>query len=130
MNGSDEDLRDRFAALRREEEARTPEFARLLKTRVERVRRWPAVSMTAAAVCTVIVIAVALWLGRAAWRPHQEQRAAVASITAWKSPTDFLLETPGSEMLRTMPELGFSRVETKAGAAGNKYRQGKRKTLP
>ncbi len=34
------------------------------------------------------------------------RRQTVASITEWKAPTDFLLETPGSELLRTVPEIG------------------------
>jgi hypothetical protein len=130
MNGNDEDLHDRFAALRREEGAQAPEFARLFNTREERVRRWSPAHVAAAAVCLAITIATALLLVHGPWRPQQGQRAPVASITAWKSPTDFLLETPGSELLRPMPELGFSRVDAKAPAPENKNRQAKRKVLP
>jgi hypothetical protein len=130
MNGNDQDLRDRFSELRKEEEAQAPEFARLLKARAEQVRRWSPAYVAATALSLAITIAAALWLVHGPWRTRQGMQAPVASITAWKSPTDFLLETPGSEMLRNMPELGVSRVEAMPPAPGNKNRQAKRKALP
>lgn len=134
MTGNDQDLRDRFAALRRDEETQAPEFAGLIGSRRERGRRRP-IKLIAAMAFSAAMIAAALFMGRAPWnrefwRPHLEPGSQVASITKWKSPTDFLLETPGTELLRTVPDLGVLQPETKAAEPGNKYPQTKRKVLP
>jgi hypothetical protein len=47
-------------------------------------------------------------------RPHRHQSSArvpVPLISQWRSPTAFLLKTPGDELLRTVPRLGASAVE-------------------
>ena len=96
----DELLRRRFAGLRREEQQWMPEFATTWaqKTSVPRSwKRWFAV-----ATCALIALATLLWM-RSTKRPENN---TVASITEWKAPTDFLLETPGRELLRTVPEIG------------------------
>lgn len=99
--GSDDALRDRFTMLRREEEQQAPEFASLWRRTVRAPRskkQWRI-----AAACLLIMVAAVLWL-----RSTQRRNAdfSVASITDWKAPTDFLLETPGRELLRTVPEIG------------------------
>ncbi len=97
----DDALRDRFAALRREEERQAPEFASLWPGRARAPRgktRW-----LVAAVCALIVVAAVLWLRSAGRKPAD---VSVVSLTEWKAPTDFLLETPGRELLRTVPEIG------------------------
>ena len=99
--GLDHDLRGRFAALRHEEEQQAPEFAALWRHRPRSSRgkaRWLAV-----AACVVIVAAAVIWQRAPGRRP---QDFSVASITEWKAPTDFLLETPGRELLRTVPAIG------------------------
>ena len=109
LRGSDADdmLRRRFAVLRREEQQHAPEFARLWETRAG-VRRRQARWVTAA-VCALIAVLALLWMRSAQRRPDER---AVASITEWKAPTDFLLETPGRELLRTVPEIGQWHVYT------------------
>jgi len=42
----------------------------------------------------------------ASHRPQPEPGKPVASLMEWKPPTDFLLETPGRELLRTVPAIG------------------------
>jgi hypothetical protein len=96
----DRGLHARFAALRHEEEQQVPEFASFWR-RVPRSSRSRARWLVAAA-CVVIVLAGILWQ-RAIRAP---QDLSVASITEWKAPTDFLLETPGREWLRTVPAIG------------------------
>jgi hypothetical protein len=96
----DGDLRDRFASLRREDAHHVPEFARLWRRR-EHVARHKGRRIAIAA-CALIALAI-FWLRSA---QHKSHDAAVASITEWNSPTDFLLETPGRELLRTVPEIG------------------------
>jgi len=100
----DRDLRERFAALRREEEAGAPAIEGLVararaRTRGEalRIRRPVLVLATAAAVLLVIAL---LDL-------HKPPRPfPVPSITEWRSPTDFLLQTPGREVLESLPRFG------------------------
>ena len=103
LNGSDSDdmLRRRFAVLRREEEQQAPEFATLWMTRAGTrpgCGRW-----IAAPACALIALLALFWMRSAQRRPDNK---TVASITEWKAPTDFLLETPGRELLRTVPEIG------------------------
>src|SRR6476659_5864137 len=45
---------------------------------------------------------------------HKAADVSVASLAEWKAPTDFLLETPGRELLRTVPEIGEWRGYTVA----------------
>ena len=106
--GSPDDmLRHRFAALRREEDQQAPEFATLWKARAgarRRQARW-----FAAAACMLVALLALLWIRSVQRRPDDK---TVASITEWKAPTDFLLETPGRELLRTVPEIGEWQVYT------------------
>lgn len=118
LRGSDSDntLRRCFAALRRDEEQHAPEFASLWKARVGTrrrkaragTRRRPA-HWLAATACVLIALMAFLWV-RSTQRRAEEK--TVASITDWKAPTDFLLETPGRELLRTVPEIGEWQVYT------------------
>jgi len=109
LGGSDSDdmLRRRFGVLRREEEEHAPEFGRLWHGRAH--ARRPQTRWFMAAACVLVALLAFLWI-RSAQR-HSEEKA-VASITQWKTPTDFLLETPGRELLRTVPEIGQWHVYT------------------
>ncbi|MFY9608154.1 MAG: hypothetical protein WAU45_05995 [Blastocatellia bacterium] len=44
---------------------------------------------------------------------RQSTKHAAPLISQWRSPTEFLLKTPGDELLRTVPRLGASSVEIK-----------------
>lgn len=100
-NTNDAGLRDRFAALRSEELKIAPEFSSSWrgKPRVPR-RRWRGLVVTA---CALVVLLAVLWL-----KPERDRGrpSEGASITEWKAPTDFLLQTPGREFLRTVPQFG------------------------
>jgi hypothetical protein len=100
MNGDDRDLYEAFQALRREEEAGVPRFA---LPAVAAHGRYPLAVATA---CLIAVLAAALWLmpGHHA-RSGRPERAA-ASITSWTPPTDFLLKTPGRELVEGVPSIG------------------------
>jgi hypothetical protein len=104
---SDNTLRRRFVALRREEDQQAPEFATLWKARAGKRRR--QTRWFAATACALIALLAFLWI-RSVQRRHDDK--TVASITEWKAPTDFLLETPGRELLRTVPEIGEWQVYT------------------
>ena len=118
FGGSDSDdmLRRRFAVLRQEEEQHAPEFAGLwnacaatrrqgkARAGVRRQVRW-----LAATACALAALLAFFWIRSAQRRPEE---TTAASITEWKAPTDFLLETPGRELLRTVPEIGQWQVYT------------------
>jgi hypothetical protein len=100
----DEDRDDRelaaaFSALRREEQEQLPPFAEVVRRgrarslRSESSRRhrllWAAAG--------IVLAVLAVWLGL---RPPTQPLPGVApSLAEWRSPTDFLLETSGQEIL-------------------------------
>jgi hypothetical protein len=96
----DRDLARAFAALRREERRQGPAFAdlwRLAARRRERPARPLALAAAGAAVALLVV--VVLHLGRPAPPP-------AADLSRWRPATDFLLRTPGREILGAPPPLG------------------------
>jgi hypothetical protein len=101
MNRDDRDLYEAFQAVRREEESSAPRFALPAVG-----RRRLTYSLAVATACLVAILAVALWMvpGDRARSGRQEQ--AAASITSWKPATDFLLNTPGRELVEGVPSIG------------------------
>lgn len=106
----DRDLRERFGALRAEDERATPDFVRLSRRRASSPRRrallWAAVA--AAALLTIV-----LFRPRSDWL-SQKSRDEGPSIATWRSPTGFLLETPGRQLLQASPAVGRRWVEIPA----------------
>ena len=101
----DDDLRARFVALRREEEALAPEFVLPSRSWVEPDGRWSAGRLVAVTACLVAMVSGALWRGKLPSKPGGDGQP-VASLMEWKAPTDFLLQTPARELLRTVPTIG------------------------
>jgi hypothetical protein len=50
---------------------------------------------------------------RGARRHRKPSLRADTLISEWQSPTDFLLKTPGDELLKTVPRVGASAIEIK-----------------
>jgi hypothetical protein len=50
---------------------------------------------------------------RGARRHRQSSVRAATLISEWQSPTDFLLKTPGDDLLKTVPRVGASAIEIK-----------------
>jgi len=91
---NDDDLRRAFAELRRIE-SRAPKYA--VPAPGRRLSRWRVGSVLAfALVLLLVVIGVAIL-------PHHHPLQP--SITEWRAPTDFLLKTPGHELLDSVPDL-------------------------
>jgi hypothetical protein len=89
----DGDLGAAFAALREADRARVPPFrVPAHPYRAKRLR--PAVLglLVAAGLAALVVL-----------RPDPPP---APSLMDWRSPTDFLLRTPGEDLLRTVPRLG------------------------
>lgn len=108
-------LREAFAALRREDAATAPPFARVLAGRVVH-RRFlaPLLGRLVAAASLAAAVVVAVAVRRPAPPP------AALSIEPWTAPTDFLLQTPGLELLETVPRIGApDALAVSGGAARN-----------
>ncbi|OLC35249.1 MAG: hypothetical protein AUH81_10560 [Candidatus Rokubacteria bacterium 13_1_40CM_4_69_5] len=97
-------LQEQFLALRREAGGGTPRFHDTiagLATRRERAaqlrhRSWGVAGGIAVAAAALALVAVV--------RPGGTRAVPVSLAAArWEAPTDFLLRTPGAELLRTLP---------------------------
>jgi len=101
---NDRDFGEWFAALRREDQAHAGEFSRFLhraRPRANPIRLsvWVAVAASLAVTIAAVAISLPRFRRRTTGRPE-------ISITEWRPATDFLLRTPGLELLRTIPSIG------------------------
>jgi hypothetical protein len=133
MNSDDEDLRERFAALKREEQAGAPGFDWPSRHNGGYVRRKSAGMLLIAAVLLAAVFVAFPWL-----RPFYEKTqrrppnssASPGSLAEWKPPTSFLLDTPGNELLRSVPQIGVWQDGALAPRLTEKDRHAGRRFLP
>ena len=110
----DRDLAAAFSALRREEERRCPAFSEIRRRAPMRSQRTEhRRSLVAAAAMGIVLAFLAAWIGL---RPP---RGPVPSIAEWRSPTGFLLATPGREILAAPSGLHRSVLDV---ASSNKGR--------
>ena len=100
-------LRDLFAQQRADESARTPSFGATLASARRRDRRvgvrrtmW----LVGAAAAVAVIAVVMLMMPRRAGEETRRMTAELSSVE-WRAPTDFLLETPGAELMRTTPRI-------------------------
>ena len=119
----DRDLREWFAQLRRQDQAQAGEFGSFLQRARPRANRmrlsvWGAVAAGLAVMIAVVVMSIPRSGRRTFGGPE-------ISITEWKSSTDFLLRTPGLELLQTVPSIGEWPVST--GSKGGKRKSTKKK---
>jgi hypothetical protein len=100
----DSDLRAQFASSRRAAEAKTPSFERVLG---RAPRRPDPVFRGLAAAASVVLVAIAaamLWPSNSHRSPTGNPAAPM--LADWRAPTDFLLDTPGREILYAIPDMG------------------------
>lgn len=105
MSTNDDELRARFAELRREDARRAPDFGamRAAPRPVRSPLRWalPVVAVAAAAAIVVVRCGASeLTASAPASAP-----AAASAPELDPAPLDFLLETPGSDALARTPDL-------------------------
>jgi hypothetical protein len=94
------DLRARFEELRDVERRFVPRFG------VPRRRRLVPRRLLATAAAMILLAIVAVISIRSRRTTFSaSDRAAVQTIAAWHPPTDFLLQTPGSEILVSTPVI-------------------------
>lgn len=108
MTEQNHDLEELFRALRRRAATATPSFnATLAAARHGAQPRRPVRLVAAVAAGIVIVLLAVTLVGR-----HEPRAGAVdLAATTWEGPTDFLLQTPGADLLRNVPALGTTRLE-------------------
>jgi hypothetical protein len=99
----DDDLRHFYRELRARDERSAPSVPVLLARRPLRRRVAPRVAVGLAAAASVVV---AMWLvGRPRTPP------ALPDISAWRAPTDVLLEPFDQTLLRSVPALDASVID-------------------
>jgi hypothetical protein len=96
--------------LRKADESSAPPFhVTLTRARDGRVSRRALIGpVLAAATLLLVVVGLAVFQSnhpQASRPPVPAPSSAKASLESWQSPTDFLLETPGSELWRDTPQL-------------------------
>jgi len=99
---NDDRLHDAFKELRRVETANVPSFKRLrdVEPALSRLRSRLRVGSTFAFAVVVLIVLAFTVIPR---------RPAAPSISTWRAPTDFLLQTPGRELLDSVPDLKGTR---------------------
>ena len=104
----DQDLRSRFAALRQLDGATVPDVEAIVARR--RTRRPRRILLPATVAAAAVIALLVGGLRFAASEPSVSISVSPAepSILAWRSPTASLLETPGRELLQTMPTVESS----------------------
>jgi hypothetical protein len=116
----DTDLRARFEVLRRADAKETPSFADMMaRARAEAVdvvpiatRRWKlrrivyAGSLAAAAAIAALLVIPRTPSNEDAFEDAVRAYQTGSASGAWQSPTDGLLNVPGSQLMSTVPSLG------------------------
>ena len=105
MRGEDDDdadLRRAFGVLRREEAKAAPTFEAVRARSPSGPRRLAPLGGLLAAASVAAAV-----LGIVVRRP--DPPPPMASMGQWIAPTDFLLATPGREILQTIPRIGLAR---------------------
>jgi ABC-type cobalt transport system substrate-binding protein len=99
---SADDLKRLFRELRSEEERGVPQFGRQPVRRAPAFRALPAV---AAVVLLFLVVLVAVRVRVRHTTFSGSDRAVARAVAEWQPPTEFLLRTPGGEILTTTPAI-------------------------
>jgi hypothetical protein len=114
----DRDLRDLFARLRESDRRLAPDCERLL----QRARRQspPRLALAGAGLAVAVMAAALLVMTRLADKPDGDAvtSSIPTSITYWRAPTDFLLDTPGRDLLRTIPGIGLMSTSATTAVPG------------
>jgi hypothetical protein len=119
--GGGGEIREQFQRLRRQDERLARPFSALRPARPERLeagqrhqvrrrgdfrRRLAAAGLAAAALGLILAAGVGTlhWLRLRAAEPPAAD--AIVRLGDWRAPTDWLLRTPGDQLLRGVPRLG------------------------
>ena len=110
----DTELRRLFRELARTDETSAPSFRELrARARTSDLggRRNRSVRLVAAlALVGALAVALSLLFPPRGARPGEVVTGSL-SLSSWSAPTDFLLETPGRELLDSAPRIGVGLLE-------------------
>jgi hypothetical protein len=100
----DLEIRKRFAALRDEDRARTPGLEKVLR----RARPKSYIGLRALAATAGVLVAAAIVSVLHSSHDLTASAPGIAgpSLAHWRAATDFLLDTPGRELLYAVPRIG------------------------
>lgn len=101
---SEERFRRAFRELRERETSSIPSFGQLLERDPKRRRPSVALLWIPAAAILLLIVLVVLPVTRAPFEEPSSSAPPVA-LGDWKSPTDFLLETPAADLLESTPVI-------------------------
>ena len=110
----DSRLRAHFANLREEDRIAAPPFGPTAARAAAFSRRGPSLRMALAAI-PVLAIAIAIAVALAV-RTHRSTDVVPRELAAWSSPTAFLLETPGKQLLNQTPRFGERLIQAPPAA--------------
>ena len=107
----DDQLHGLFENRRQEDEKITPAFDRLWRRATDSPPKRRGVGTLVAWRLTVVsavlaIVVMLLWPGRMRQLPRS---GGELQLSEWKAPTDFLLQTPGRELLDRTPEIPSAR---------------------
>lgn len=118
----DKALRAAFDSLRRDQRASAPSFASLTAPHALEARRWRHRRGRIAIIAAAIIAVAFIWRPRANSEPDFERFAALTGIdpgqVTWRAPSDFLLDLPGQDLLRTVPHIEIQPPALPADSAG------------
>ena len=103
MERDDHHVKQVYEALRREDAAATPPFAATIAA--ARARRMARPRRRALGLAAVIVVVAVVVVSLRRERDGVRLEIDLATVR-WQAPTDFLLNLPGDELLRSVPQLG------------------------
>lgn len=95
-----------FRDLRLEDERRAQPFARTWARASTRMGGTRGSRRALRSVAKAAVILTVFGVSAGIIRPSARPPALVVPTSTWRSPTDFLLKSPGEVLLRTVPQLG------------------------
>ncbi len=107
----DGELREHYQRLRRQDERLARPFSPLRQGARPQARTRNRGQLRHLLAAAALGLAVAAGVGALLWlRPRlaEPSAAAIARLSQWRAPTDWLLQTPGSQLLRGVPRLGAS----------------------
>ena len=96
-------LQAKYARLRRAEAASVPSFERVIGR--DRRRSNHALWRVGVAAALLLTVATAAIVRLA---PPGGSAIQASALANWRAPTDFLLDTPGRELLHTIPDVGHN----------------------
>jgi len=107
--GEEKELRRLFREWRQAEGLQAPPFERSWAQAQAGRRRaadpWRPLCWAAGGALLAALSLVAVFNPRV---PYTAGPTAAVSVSQWRSPTDFLLQSPGDPLLRSLPRLGAS----------------------